>query len=132
MTTDVCASTAETDRFLCKLCPDIIQLDVNLVSYFILPDRRTYRHDSASLATDTVQLYTSWKNIRIFTDENIFDWGNTKYEFRGRGKPTDLTSGIYYVGSPGSSPVVYRAKKTFLRGTPRRTRRVRKVKIHHV
>ena len=77
-----------------------IQLDVNPVSYFILPDRRTYeRHDSATLAPDTVQLYTSCKNIRIFTEENIFDWENIKYEIKGRGKSTVLTSGIYYADS---------------------------------
>jgi len=89
---------------LCKLCPGTIQLDVNPVSYFILPDRRTYRHGSASLATDTVQLYTSCKNIHIFTDENIFDWENIKYELRGCGKFIDLTSGIYHVDSARCSP----------------------------
>lgn len=113
----MCASTAEPGRFLCKLCPGTIPLDVNPVSYFVLPDRRTYqRHDSASLATDTVQLYTSCKNICIFTDENSFDWENIKYEFTGRGKSIDLTCGIYYVDSARCSPVVYlstsyRAKK---------------------
>jgi len=94
--TDVCASTAEPDRFLCKLYPGTIQLDVNPVSCFILPDRRTYqRHDSATLAPDTAQLYKSCKNIRIFTEENIFDWENIKYELKGRGKSIVLTSGIY-------------------------------------
>ena len=67
--TDACASTAVPDRFLCKLCPSTIQLDVNPVSYFILPDSGTYkRHDSATLAPDTVQLYKSCKNRRIFTE----------------------------------------------------------------
>jgi hypothetical protein len=85
----VCASTAEPDRFLCKLCPGTIQLDVNPVSYFILPDRRTYqRHGSVSLAPDTVQLCTNCKNICIFTDENSSEWENIKRELRGREKST--------------------------------------------
>jgi hypothetical protein len=105
VTTDVCASTAESDRFLCKICPGTIQLDVNPVSYFILLDRRTYqRHESAPLATDTVELYTSCKNTRIFTEVNIFHWENMKYEFRGCGKSIDLTSGNYYVDSARCSP----------------------------
>jgi len=118
VTTDVCASTAESDRFLCKICPGTIQLDVNPVSYFILPDRKTYqRHESASLATDTAQLYKSCKNIRIFTEVDTFDWENIKYEFRGCWKSIDLTSGNYYVDSARCSlslvylPTSYRAKK---------------------
>lgn len=93
VTVDVCASITEPDRFLWKLSPGPIQLDVKPVSYFILPDRRKYqRHDNATLAPDTVQLYMSSKNIHIFTENNSFDWENIKYELRGRGKSTDVTS----------------------------------------
>jgi hypothetical protein len=104
VTTDVCASTAELDRFLCKICPGTTQLEVNPVSYFILLDRRTYRHESASLATDTVELYTSCKNTLIFTKVSIFDWENIKYEFSSCGKSTDVTSGNYYVDSARCYP----------------------------